>query len=567
MSKPMTSAEKKLQFTVQCWEVCTIPATFEVEEPVELMVEMSDGVRLRTVYYRPKTEGKKVPLVFVRSCYPAKEDTYRLNAREFCKRGIAFLYQFCRGRGGSEGEWKPRTMYERTDGVETIRFIESLDWVGPVGYWGNSYLSMCGWVLMEGLSDRVKTMYLTNQGTDRYLSSFESGLLKQDLHTGWARENNDITAPAGHLESCLYRPHISVDTDLWGKQLDWYREFISSDQPDAEYWNRGLSKVMKEAPSHVKIPIYVGSSWFDIHHAGSEKAWATMAEEGHSQSVFCVGAWEHSFYSAMRGHPLEHMENNDNERALRWFLDILVEEKKPKAGARLYIIGADEWHTYDRYPVPAEERVLYLSAEPSSPEAGSLKEACDALVTEKSYMYDPENYVPSCGGEKLFSLRDQRGSVLQPPCGYRPDVLSFRSEIIDRDVTIAGSIRGKLMVKSTAEDTAFTIKVMEEFPDGSTYNLRSGIATLAFRNGMEKREEYTPDTWVELEIPTWNIAWKPAIGSRIRIDISSSDFPQYAIHSNYPGPFAEQTVTCTAEQTILLGGENSSYIILPVLSD
>jgi len=107
---------------------------------------------------------------------------------------------------------------------------------------------------------------------------------------------------------------------------------------------------------------------------------------------------------------------------------------------------------------------------------------------------------------------------------------------------------------------------MEEFPDGSAYNIRTGIATLAFRNGMEKRETYTPGTYVELEVPTWDVAWKPSLGSRIRVDIASSDFPQYAIHSNYPGVWAEHAETRIAEQTLLLGGENASKIIFPLLS-
>jgi len=567
MEKIITPAEKEYLFFKDCWAECTVPCTHEVEEPTELMLEMPDGVRLRTVCYRPKTEQKKIPVVFQRCCYPNKEKTLRMHAEEFCKRGIAVVFQFCRGKGGSEGVWVPQTMNERTDGMALIQYLESLDWVGPMGYWGSSYMALCGLVLLEGLSDSVKTMYLTHYGTDRYMSVYESGLFRQDLYTGWSRENMGVPTQVGHLESCVYRPQVSLDTDLWGTRLDWYREWVTSTQPGDRCWNSGLWNYLRRAPSVTKIPIYYGASWFDIHCGGAMHAYENLAEESKEQSTFRIGAWEHGFYPCMRGHKQEHLENNNAVQALNWFMDILLEGKPAKKKVELYMIGADEWSSYDTYPLPEDKQmVLYLSDKASSPEAGTLSEDCEAVVAEKTYLYDPQNYVPSCGGESLFSSRDQRGSVLQPPCGYRPDVISFRTEVIDRDITIVGKIKGKLMVKSTAEDTAFTVKIMEEFPDGSAYNIRTGIATLAFRNGMEKRETYTPGTYVELEVPTWDVAWKPSLGSRIRVDIASSDFPQYAIHSNYPGVWAEHAETRIAEQTLLLGGENASKIIFPLLS-
>jgi len=381
MEKIITPAEKEYLFFKDCWAECTVPCTHEVEEPTELMLEMPDGVRLRTVCYRPKTEQKKIPVVFQRCCYPNKEKTLRMHAEEFCKRGIAVVFQFCRGKGGSEGVWVPQTMNERTDGMALIQYLESLDWVGPMGYWGSSYMALCGLVLLEGLSDSVKTMYLTHYGTDRYMSVYESGLFRQDLYTGWSRENMGVPTQVGHLESCVYRPQVSLDTDLWGTRLDWYREWVTSTQPGDRCWNSGLWNYLRRAPSVTKIPIYYGASWFDIHCGGAMHAYENLAEESKEQSTFRIGAWEHGFYPCMRGHKQEHLENNNAVQALNWFMDILLEGKPAKKKVELYMIGADEWSSYDTYPLPEDKQmVLYLSDKASSPEAGTLSEDCEAVT-------------------------------------------------------------------------------------------------------------------------------------------------------------------------------------------
>ena len=120
-----------------------------------------------------------------------------------------------------------------------------------------------------------------------------------------------------------------------------------------------------------------------------------------------------------------------------------------------------------------------------------------------------------------------------------------------------------LSVATSAEDTAFTVKVMEVMPDGKAYNLRTGITTLGYRNGAGSCLSYRSGSKEKVEIVMWEIAWQLQKGSRIRIDISSSDFPQYNIHSNYAGLWALQEKTKTAVQTIFVGGE--SFLEMPTV--
>ena len=114
----------------------------EICEAEELRIPMSDGVLLRTVVQKPQGEGP-FPTIIMRSCYPSNEGQYRLHAREYCSRGFAFVYQFCRGTGGSDGEWVPN-VHEREDGKVTLDWLDEQAWVESIGYFGCSYLALTG---------------------------------------------------------------------------------------------------------------------------------------------------------------------------------------------------------------------------------------------------------------------------------------------------------------------------------------------------------------------------------------------------------------------------------------
>lgn len=135
---------------------------------------------------------------------------------------------------------------------------------------------------------------------------------------------------------------------------------------------------------------------------------------------------------------------------------------------------------------------------------------------------------------------------------------------MDRDVAISGEINVKLYVSSDVDDTSFSAKLMEVFPDGTAVNIRGTITTLAYRNGAYRRGTYTPGEVVEINLKMWDIAWTAKSGSRLRLDISSSDFPQYAVHSNYSGIWSLQTETRIAHQTIYSGEKYPSQIELPL---
>ena len=574
------------------------PETNRIGKTEERMLPAGGGFRLRTLLYIPDGEGP-FPTLLYRTPYPGMQAEAKAVAEEFCKRGFAYVIQMCRGTNGSEGDWEPN-VYEKEDGAAVLNWLDEQDWCESIGLFGCSYMAYTCWAASQSVNDKVKAMYVTHYGSDRYASLYRSGLFKMDLMTGWAKDNAGFPIEAGLLESCRYIPQVEVDEALWGKRLDWYRNWITHTEKSDPYWHEGFWEELYQAPGKMKIPVYVGAGWFDHHYGGTLTSFLDLGAEAARHSHLRIGAWNHGFNPCLEGYQGKDLRNSDVKSSLDWFTGILKDKKLPERQVSLYIIGADLWKDFDEFPVPADEvKYFYLNADRTlSPEAerdihpdNKQNEQCDmkpdtdidseafcaaaaadqvqkdrsGTGTKVSYVYDPEDPVMSHGAESMFTTKSEIGSLLQPGPDYRADVISFVSEPFSEEMTVCGAMKLYLYVSSDAEDTAFTAKIMEVQPDGKAYNIRTSIKTLAFREGEEKRGSYTPGEIVEVVLDNWEVAWKFQKGSRLRIDVSSSDFPQYAIHTNYPGVWSLQDKTRKAVQTLYMDSEHPCRIELPCI--
>ena len=556
-------------------------------EKKEIMLPMRDGVKLRTVFQFPDIKGaQSYPTILMRSCYPFMEVILEQQAIEYSKRGFLFIFQWCRGTGGSEGEWVPN-VNERNDGLDTLEYLQQQGYVGNIGYLGDSYLALTGWCMADAVPPKVKTMYLGVYGCDRHTSAYKDGLFRQDILTAWAMGNAGTAVEAPYQESCAYRPQVEVDEKLWGVRLDWYRDWITHPDREDPYWQEGFWGMLGQIPSKVKIPLFIREGWYDHHLGSAVVTYERLSEEAKAHSVLQIGPWNHSFMPAVTGQPLEHLADSGIDTALDWFTRILKNGELPEKAAYTYVIGADEWKKWDTFPVQrVKEQSWLLQKEGRLTEAAERQNTVeqreenvplsvleeenqtkDEAVSDdaQSFLYDPEHPVTSHGAESLFQTQEDVGSLLQPEPGSRDDVMSYVSEPLREVMEIEGKIRAHLFVSSDAEDTAFSAKLMEVFENGETVNIRGSITTLAYRNGADRRGTYTPGDVVEINIEMWDVAWKLRKGSRLRLDISSSDFPQYSVHSNYPGIWSEQSETKVAKQSVHFGKNYPSEVILPVV--
>lgn len=525
----------------------------------EYMLEMTDGTRLRTVCWFPKHQ-EKLSVVFTRTCYPRQEVELALHAQEYTKRGFGFVVQWCRGVNGSEGKWEPNT-YERQDGLNTLRWITDFPFVKNIGYWGNSYSASIGWCMADAVPEKVKSMYLGVYGTDRYTSVYKDGLFRQDIFTAWAMDNAGAKINADYMESCKYMPQLQVDEELWNTHLDWYRDWISNTDHDSEYWSReGFWKMMQQIPERVKIPIFIREGWYDHHLGSAMVTYDRLSKESKAGSTLQIGPWRHNYDYVLEGHQVKNLQDDSVSSPLRWFWKTLRQEEIPQKSYEFYMIGADKWISCDENGT--KEEILYLNTQ----RMDKSRTLSNKIPQEgkAGYIYNPANPIMSHGTESCFKSVKEIGSLYQPKPDYRKDVLSFISKPYTEALEIVGNIDVCLYVSTDAEDTAFTAKIMEVFENGTAVNIRGSITTLAYRNESASRLSYEPQSIVEIHIKMWPIAWQLKSGSRLRLDISSSDFPQYAVHSNYPGVWSQQKHSKCAKQSIYMGGKHLSRISIPV---
>jgi len=532
-----------------------LPERYDPIDREEFMFPTTSGYKLFTIIYKPMKSGVW-PVIVHRSCYPAQHMIFEMNGRELAKRGFSYVFQYCRGIGPSEGEWEPN-IYDRADGLDLVNWLDKQSWVDCIGIYGTSYAAYNGWIMADALPEKVKSLCLNHYGVDRYCSLYEGGLFRHDIMTHWAMRNAGVHIDADYLDSCRYRPQVEVDEELWDCHLDWYRDWVTSTWEDSPYWNSGVWKQLKEIPQKMTVPVYIMEGWFDHHLGSALRTFEMLGDEAARHSWLDIGCWNHGFAPCVDGLEGEHFHNSEVLNLLDWFTLTLLEKQIPERQVRTYVINEDRWDVHRNWPpVPESPGRLYL-------DCGRRALSTDEPETEASisYIYDPEDPVMSNSGEALLGSAAQRGSHFQPEPDYRDDVISFLSQPMQEDGRILGKLEVVLYVSSDCPDTSFSAKIIENRSDGSSLNIRSSIATIGHCLGRDRT--YTPGSVQELHIHFWDVDWAIKKGSQIRVDISSSDFPQYSIHGNFAKPWAEQERSQKATQTLYSGAEKRSALIIP----
>jgi len=535
---------------LRAFEKCGIAPRCGIREKREVMLLHKSGLKFETYFAFPDVDGP-CPTIAVRTCYPNQMEQFQTMADQFARLGYVFAFQFCRGIQKSEGEWNPN-VNERQDGLDFIDCLCEMDEVGNIGYFGCSYLALTGWAMADAVPDRVKTMYLTHYGTSRFTSAYQDGLFRHDILTAWAMGNAGYPIDADFMQSTLHRPHAEVDVDLWGGELPWYRDYIVNTSRSDAYWQTGFWKQLEEIPKHVKIPLYIGTGWYDHHFGSTMKTYEVLNEDCKAQSLLRIGCWRHNFDPCADDQVMENLENDDFLMAIRWFERVLREGGRFPYTLQTYTVGEDKWHTVSGEK-QVEEKTLYLAGESLCDLAGDYD--------VRTYDYDPDHPHFAHGGDSLFKHKNDVGSreVAQEE---RADELLFESEALEEAVTVAGSVSVKLYVSSDCEDTAFYARLLEE-RNGKRYHVRGSITTLGYRNHSDDRQDYIPNEVVPISIDMWDIDYRFQKGSKIILQVMSSYCPEYSVHLNGKGPFSLQKEAKIAHQSIFCTKQYPSRVILP----
>jgi putative CocE/NonD family hydrolase len=529
-------------------------------------VEMRDGIMLITKVIVPDT-GDQWPTLFMRTPYPMFWAMAATTDIALVEQGYCVVIQSCRGTNGSGGLYEPFEN-ERDDGIDGLQWLAKQSWHdGNIATYGMSYMCYTQWIVANHLPPEVKTMYLDCFGIDRYSQVYMNGMFRHDIYTSWALTNCEVEfddLDETYEEALTIRPHNIMDERLVGKKLPFYQNQISQIARSDPYWKDGFWEVLRHIPAKINVPVCIAEGWLDHNVEGVMVGIKGLRPEIRKQSKVMIGPWDHSGsfpgeleYPDAKKHGPVHVA-----LMVEWFDRMLKgKDKDEPITSEVYVLGEGAWHTIDTWPPETETVAYYLG------DGGALATS-PTESSSISYEYDPDNPVKTVGGNALMAwmggLGDtDRGPQLQPDYSERDDVLTFKSDSLDEAMTLMGGVEVYLEVATTAPDTSFMVKLSEEFADGRTLNIVDGASSILLRNESESLLDYTPNERVVLKIRLWDTAWQVQKGSRLRLDVTSSNFPMYHIHPNRAGVWSTYEDWDKAEQTVYFGSENSA-VYLPV---
>jgi uncharacterized protein len=612
---------------------------YDVALTSDVMVSMRDGVRLATDVYRPARNGKPLPgrfpvilertpygkTVVSRSELSVKEPVAKSRAdvaRFFVSRGYVVIYQDCRGRYGSEGEFV-KYLSDGHDGYDACAWIVRQPWCnGKIGTMGLSYAAHTQGALACANSPGIAAMFLDSGGfanayqdgirqggafelkqvTWAYRAAFESPTVVKDpirlkalqaidikgwfARMPWKRGHSPLT-PAPEYESYVYDQWEHGNFDSFWKQLGIYAAGFYEQFSDA--------------------PMVFMSAWYDPYPRSATDNYSALSRKKQGPVRLILGPWTHGdrtltyagevdFGAAA---PLDgNLAPDFLTLRLRWF-DCWLKGARNGVAAepavRLFIMGGGSgrrnqqgrmdhggrWRAERDWPIPdARNTQYYLHGD------GLLATELPAVgAPSMSYDFDPEHPVPSIGGTITSGEPVMRGGAYDQtegprffgcrepylPLAARSDVLVFETEVLPADVEVTGPIAATLWIASDRPDTDFTIKLIdvyppnEDYPEGFAMNVTDGILRVRYRSSWEKPQMLQPGEVAAVTVAAFPTANLFKRGHRIRLDVSSSNFPHFDVNPNTGAPEGTDLARQVARNTLYLDRDRPSHVLLPLI--
>ena len=535
-------------------------------------IPLSDGVRLSADVYRPSGEAR-APVVLVRT--PYDNSTGDGEGVYFATHGYAYVTVDSRGRYDSEGTFYPyRT--EGRDGFEVIAWAAAQPWSdGRVVTYGGSYLGFDQWLAAAESPPALRAMAVLVSPVDYYDSPAHTGgafnlggrlpwTTLVDASSNQKLIAHDWDAGLGHL------PVGSADAAI-GRDLDAYRDWAEHADRD-EYWS---DFTVEGRWADVGVPVLHQGGWYDEFVRGTLRGYTGMRESGVAQPVreaqrLLIGPWTHGMSMGRTVGQVDFggaSQIDHRDLARQWFDHILDRAPSPlEERVRLFVMGENRWRSFNDWPVPeATERRLYLGA------GGALRSSPAGDEEPDRYRYDPSDPVPTVGGatccvyDGLYPEIMPWGPWDQREVESRSDVLVYSTEPLAEPLTVVGPVSARLFVSTSAPDTDFTAKLVDVLPDGTAINLADGILRLRYRDSTESPQLAEPGRVYEIDIELSGTANTFEAGHRIRLEISSSNFPWYDRNLNTGEHPATGTTWQVADQAVHHDRERASYLALPVV--
>jgi uncharacterized protein len=600
---------------------------FEVLATPDVMVAARDGVKLGTDIYRPAKSGLpadgRFPTILQRTPYNKARDAAL--AAYFVPRGYVVVLQDVRGRYRSEGRWRP-IADDVTDGADTAAWIIRQPWSdGGVGTVGTSYAGATQHALAIGNAPGLKTMIpvdaMSNTGHYgvRHNGAFELRFMNWVYTMGNAAGTpNELTAArraAVPSEAAAALAEFGNRTREYVLSLPlrpgttplkfapdyeaWLVEAMKHGDYD-DFWKNAGSSVVDHVSEYKDVPIHHVTGWYDTW--GTQVAnmnYVELKKAKKSLQRLIVGPWTHGgqarHYAGEAEFTADAALDFDAWR-LRWldrWLKGVQNGVDVEAPVRIYVMGAGEphktkdgrlfvggrWRNEQEWPLARTVYTpYYLHA------GGTLSPDKPREAPPTKYLFDPKRPVPTLGGNisSQGTLMFQ-GAADQKcradfwlctdtlPLSARNDVLVFQTPPLDRDVEVTGRLVVKLFAASHALDTDFTAKLVDvyppstDYPNGVDLGIGDSIVRARYRGGVGKAVPLTPGQPTEFTIEMYPTSLVFRRGHRIRVDVSSSNFPRFDVNPNTGEPLNDHRRTQIAENSVYHDPAHPSHILLPII--
>lgn len=599
---------------------------FGIETSVDVMVPMRDGVQLATDLYRPTRDGTLLddrrPVVLIRTPY-GKGNGGSSEGKYFASQGYVAVVQDTRGRYRSQGVWHWMTD-DGPDGVDCAAWITAQSWSnGRIGMMGTSYVGGTQHALAMSGSPYLKTVIpvdaVCNMGHQsmRNAGAFEMRFwnwIMMNAAKGSRAAQDEGTAAvlaemANHRHDYLKLLPFRRGTTplkLAPEYEDWLIEAMRHGANDS-FWDQ--NNIIDYPDRYSDIPVYLVGGWYDSWAGNTTANYAVLSGRLKSDVYLIMGPWIHGGQGSFTHGQLTFGKDAAIPDPLAWrriWFDRYLKNEANDVGSadpfkskvRIFVMGTGDgrkddkgrlyhggkWRDEPQWPLArAVATKHFLAADGLLTTAPPAKDASSA-TSSTAFTFDPQNPVPNIGGNissgndiMLQGAWDQRGGPhvwnwQQPiPLSARNDVVVFQTEPLKEDLEVTGELEVKLWISSTAVDTDITAKLVDvyppntDFPGGFDLNIADGILRVRFRDSLKTEKLMEPGKVYPITVklyPTSNVFKR---GHRIRVDISSSNFPRFDVNPNTGEPLANHRSVKTCVNTIYHDADHPSHIVLPIV--
>jgi putative CocE/NonD family hydrolase len=553
--------------------------------------KMRDGVVLRADVYRQPGEGKR-PALLQRTPYSKNPETDDSQFHRLARAGFVVVVQDTRGRYMSDGVAVPHD--EGADGYDTVEWVARLPYVdGRVGMFGGSYSATVQLLAAPLKPPHLVALFPSASYASRYDMVFQGGAFylgdglswnlgqakdvrRRVLEPGADRDREIGLTPEERkrLNAVWYwqLPLASMEALQLRRYSPGYWDLLAHPSYD-EFW-----KTFDVAMRHpqFEVPAYHLTGWYDSLLNGTLANFAGLranagTEHARRNQRLIVGPWTHARPSANTT-KIGDVEFGpdagfDSEGLIvRWFQHWMGPHPAdwPGAPVRLFVMGENRWRDEQEWPLRrARPTDFFLHATTGANGLGgdgSLERTTPGRVQPDTFTYDPAKPVPT----GLFGAYS-RMPVDRREIQQRQDVLVYTSAPLTEPLEVTGPVRAVLWIASSATDTDFTAAISDVHPDGTARALTDGILRARYRASRTTPQLLTPGQLYEITIDVGATSNVFLPGHRVRLEVSSSNFPRYDRNPNTGAPFGSDARTVVARQTVFHDAGRPSRLVLPVI--